>query len=114
MTTHATYSAFIQALPRIDVPLEGVRGLLSQGVGHQVVFFEIEAGLEIPLHAHGEQWGIVVEGEMELTIGTDTRRYGPGDSYRIPAGTPHGARFLTDFRAIDAFAEPDRYTAARG
>jgi quercetin dioxygenase-like cupin family protein len=63
------------------------------------------------MHTHGEQWGIVVEGEMELTIGGQTRRCGPGDSYHIPAGVEHGAKFLTHFRAIDVFADVDRYKA---
>ena len=50
---------------------------------------------------------------MELTIGGETRRYGPGDSYHIPAGVTHGARFLSHFRAIDVFADADRYQPMR-
>lgn len=46
---------------------------------------------------------------MELTIGGETKRYRPGDSYHIPAGVKHGARFLSHFRAIDVFADADRY-----
>lgn len=105
----AAFPAVITDLPEIDVPLEGVKGWLSQGDGHQVVFFEIQPIGEVPLHSHGEQWGIVIEGEMELTIGDSTRRYGPGDSYHIPAGVEHGAVFLSRFRAIDIFADSDRY-----
>jgi quercetin dioxygenase-like cupin family protein len=74
-----------------------------------VVFFEIEPIGTIPPHSHGEQWGIVVEGEMDLTIGGQTRRCRPGDSYHIPAGVEHGATFLSHFRAIDVFADRDRY-----
>ena len=105
---HAPFPNAITTLPEADVPLEGVTGYLSQGPDHQVVFFEIEPIGEIPPHSHGEQWGIVVEGEMELTIGGEARRYGPGDSYHIPAGVEHGARFLTRVRAIDFFADRDR------
>ncbi|MBT3220926.1 MAG: cupin domain-containing protein [Proteobacteria bacterium] len=91
--------------------MAGVRGWLSQSSDHQVVFFEIDPIGTVPLHKHGEQWGIVIEGEMELTIGSETHRYEPGDSYHIPAGVEHGARFLSHFRAIDVFADRDRYTS---
>ena len=105
------YPDVITRLPRVDIPIEGVRGWLSQASDHQIVFFEIDPVAAVPMHSHGAQWGIVVEGEMELTIGDETRRYGPGDSYFIPAGVEHGARFLSHFRAIDVFADADRYKA---
>lgn len=109
----AGYPAMITGLPEVDIPMEGVRGWLSQAADHQIVFFEIEPIGEIPPHSHGEQWGTVVEGEMELTIGGQAKRYGAGDSYHIPAGVVHGARFLTHFRAIDVFADVDRYKPKR-
>ena len=105
----AGYPEFITKLPRIDIPLEGVRGWLSQAADHQVVFFDIDPIGAIPPHSHGEQWGLVVEGELELTIDGQTKRYGPGDSYHIPAGVVHGAKFLSHVRAIDVFADVDRY-----
>jgi len=101
----------ITGLPQADIPLDGVRGWISQASDHQVVFLDIDPIGEVPPHSHGEQWGIVVEGEMELTIGGETRRCGPGDSYHIPAGVPHGAKFLSHFRAIDVFADANRYQA---
>jgi quercetin dioxygenase-like cupin family protein len=99
----------VTGLPEADIPFKGVRGWISQGEQHQVVFMEIEPiGLVAP-HRHGEQWGIVVEGEMELTIGGDTRRYRAGDSYSIPAGVEHAARFLARTRVIDMFSGTNRY-----
>jgi quercetin dioxygenase-like cupin family protein len=105
----APYASFITDLPEVDLPVEGIRGWLSQGKEHQVVFFDIDPIGKIPPHRHGEQWGIVVEGEMQLTIGCETRRYGPGDSYYIPAGVEHSASFPSHFRAIDVFADARRY-----
>ena len=106
---NAPYPGFVKQFPEVDVPLEGVRGWLSQAEQHQIAFFEIEPIGTIPLHSHGAQWGIVVEGEMDLTIGGETKRYGPGDSYHIPAGVEHGATFLSRVRAIDVFADAHRY-----
>ena len=107
----APYPEMITGLPQADILLDGVRGWISQASDHQVVFLDIDPIGEVPPHSHGEQWGIVVEGEMELTIGGETRRCGPGDSYHIPAGVMHGAKFLSHFRAIDVFADADRYQA---
>ncbi len=103
------YPAMITRMPEADVPLRGVRAWLFQGKDHQIVFFDIEPVGEVPPHSHGEQWGVVVEGEMELTIGGEKRRCRAGDSYYIPAGVVHSARFLTPVRVIDVFADSDRY-----
>jgi len=88
-----------------------VRGWISQAADHQVVFFEIEPIGEVAPHSHGDQWGVVVEGEMDLTIDGVTRTYRRGDSYFIPAGVVHGATFRTRFRAIDVFGDIARYEA---
>ena len=105
----APYPEMITGLPEADIPFRGVRGWISQAAGHQVVCLDIEPiGLVAP-HSHAEQWGIVVEGEMELTIGGVTRRYGPGESYHVPGGVEHSARFLSHVRVIDVFGEPQRY-----
>lgn len=105
------YPEIIESLPDIDVSIAGVRGKLLQGADRQVVFFDIEPIGAIPLHSHGAQWGVVIEGEMELTIDGETRTYRPGDSYFIPPGVEHGATFNSHFKAIDIFEEPDRYHA---
>ena len=109
----AEFSEFITQLPEVDIPIEGVRGWISQAEDHQVIFFDIDPIGEIPPHSHGAQWGIVVEGEMDLTISGQTRRCGPGDSYHIPAGAVHSAKFLSHFRVIDVFADVDRYKPKR-
>lgn len=106
-----SFPEMITRLPEADIPLPGVRAWISQALDHQVVFFDIDPVATVPGHSHGEQWGIVVEGEMELTIGGDTKRYRPGDTYHIPAGVEHGAKFLSHFRTIDVFADADRYKA---
>jgi quercetin dioxygenase-like cupin family protein len=112
MSTEQGYPDLITKLPRIQSPAKGVRGWLLQAPDQQLVFFDIEAIGTIPPHSHGAQWGIVVEGEMDLTIDGETRRVRPGDSYFIPAGAVHSATFLSHCRAIDMFADRDRYEVA--
>ena len=106
---HTFYPDVITSLPEADIPFKGVRGWLSQAEHHQIVFFDIEAIGEVAEHAHGAQWGTVFEGEMQLTIGGTTKIYTKGDSYFIPAGTPHGAVFNKRTFLMDYFEDKNRY-----
>ncbi|MHA2203352.1 MAG: cupin domain-containing protein [Candidatus Hodarchaeales archaeon] len=106
--TKGKFPKIITSLPIADIPIEGVQGWVAQGKDFQIIFFEIEPG-SLPPHSHSTQWGIVVEGEMSLTIGKDIKRYKKGDSYYIPEGVIHQAEFHTHFRALDFFEEPERY-----
>ncbi len=74
-----------------------------------VAFFSFLKDMELPAHSHGAQWGTVVEGEIEFTIGGETKTYRPGDSYSIPADVEHGALIKAGTRVIDFFEEADRY-----
>ena len=102
---------FIMAFPPIDVPFpeDVVQTRAIQSDAGLVVFFTFLQDMELPMHAHGAQWGTVVEGGIELTIGGKTRNYGPGDSYSIPAGVEHGALIKAGTKVIDVFEEADRY-----
>jgi len=103
------YPHIISNLPEADIPFEGVRGWLSQAADHQIVFFEIEPIGKVAPHSHGAQWGVVFEGEMEFTIGEQTRIYKKGDHYHIPAGVVHSAVFREKTWIMDFFADKDRY-----
>lgn len=104
------YPPCIKDLPKAIIPMQGVQAWIAQGVAFQVAFFEIEPiGTVLP-HKHGAQYGFVIEGEMLLTIGDETKLYKQGDSYFVPEGVVHSAEFKTFTRVMDFFAEPARYT----
>ncbi|MFC2090569.1 cupin domain-containing protein [Bacteroidota bacterium] len=103
------YPELIEKLPEADVPFDGVNGRILQGENQQAVFFEIEAIGAVAEHKHGAQWGIVFEGEMELTIGGETKTYTKGDRYHIPAGTLHSAVFKKKTYLMDVFEDTHRY-----
>lgn len=105
----SSFPDFVKRLPVADIPFEGLRAWLLQSERGQVLFFECDAVMTIPEHTHGDQWGVVLDGEVDLRIGQVTETYGRGDTYFIPAGTPHRARVYPGFRAIDYFADRDRY-----
>ena len=101
----------ITQLPEADIPFKGIRGWLSQGKDHQIVFFDIEPIGKVTEHKHGPQWGIVIEGEMDLTIDGITKIYKRGDSYVIPDGVLHSAEFKKRTLVLDFFADKERYKA---
>ena len=46
----------------------------------------------LPAHSHSnEQTGIVIEGELRLTIGDETRLCKKGDAFTIPGNVEHSA-----------------------
>jgi quercetin dioxygenase-like cupin family protein len=105
------YPDMITSLPEADIPVDGVRAWIFQGTDSQIVFFDIDPIGKIPEHTHGEQWGFVIQGEMILTVDGVSRRVRAGESYHITAHTPHSAEFISHFKAMDIFADPDRYKA---
>ena len=62
----------------------------------------------VPTHSHPhKQTGIVVEGELELTIGNESRICRKGDAFTIPGNTEHNATSGdTATTIIDTFSPP--------
>lgn len=103
------YAEEIRQLPEAKIPFDGIKGWLSQGHDHQIVFFDIRAIGKVAEHSHGAQWGVVFEGEMDLTIGGETKTYKKGDHYYIPSGVIHSATFKKRTQVMDFFADKGRY-----
>ena len=107
------FPEMIRTLPEADIPLKGARAWLLQTESRQVVFFDVPPNCEIPPHSHGDQWGIVVEGEVRMIIGDKTKIYRKGDWYFIPKGVVHSATTLTKGNAIEIVDDPKRYRAKK-
>jgi quercetin dioxygenase-like cupin family protein len=107
------YPPPIYKLPLIDIKAEGVIGYLLQGQDSQTVFYELSEGSEVPPHSHEAQWGVMLDGEMELTVDGRRRVYTRGETYFIPTGTIHSGRAVTDCKVLDVFFTPARYGPKR-
>ena len=103
------YPKMITDLTEADIPFDGVRGWLMQTNTQQLVFMSIDDLDGIPEHSHDAQFGVVLEGEMILTVGGKSTTYRKGDSYAIPAGVPHSAAFNGHVKVLDMFDEPARF-----
>ncbi|HXX87140.1 MAG TPA: cupin domain-containing protein [Candidatus Acidoferrum sp.] len=104
------YPEVIMRLPEADIQIKGVKAYILQGEQHQLAFFEMEPSALVPEHQHDyDQWGMIIEGKMELTIDNETKTCKTGDEYVIPAQAKHRAKFLIKSRVMDFFSEKDRY-----
>jgi quercetin dioxygenase-like cupin family protein len=100
----------IRRLPQADVPLEGAKAYLSQSENHQILFMEFRKNVEVPEHSHESQWGIVLEGRIDLVIDGVKYRYSRGDRYFIPQGIKHSAMIYAGYADITFFNQKDRYS----
>lgn len=54
-----------------------------------------DTGQEMIAH-YGEEAGVVLEGEIELTVGSSVKQLGPGESYYFKTNIPHRFRNTGD------------------
>jgi quercetin dioxygenase-like cupin family protein len=100
----------IRNLPEADIPLEGIKAYLSQSDTHQIIFMEFEKDVDLSEHSHAAQIGIVLEGQIDLTIEGKKKTYTKGDRYFIPDGVLHSGKIYAGYADITFFDEPDRYS----
>ena len=99
----------IRNLPEADVSISGLKAYLSQSDGHQILFMEFDEDVEIPEHSHESQWGVVLEGKVDLTIEGVKRTYTKGDRIFVPKGVKHSGKIHAGYADISFFNEQDRY-----
>ena len=67
---------------------------------------EIDANSLVPSHTHPhEQVGILIEGELEMSISGESKGLKPGDVYLIPGDVEHWAKTgASPARVLDVFS----------
>ena len=110
MKRNDVFPDIITSFPEADIPLEGLTAWLAQGTDFQVVFLTFEKETHVPEHTHDEQWEIVLEGMVDVTMNGKISRYQKGDRFFVSAGVPHSALVHEGFCSIAIFFQPDRYS----
>ncbi|MBR8537727.1 cupin domain-containing protein [Carboxylicivirga sediminis] len=95
--------------PSAEIPIDGLVSRLIQAGEQQFVFMEFETDTEVALHSHEAQWGVVLDGEMELTIGKQVLFLKKGDTYYINKGELHSAKIKAGYKDLTLFNQKDRY-----
>ncbi|MGI0132575.1 MAG: cupin domain-containing protein [Thermoplasmata archaeon] len=96
----------VHQLPKTQ--LAGIDVYIHEDGRTQVLFLELPAGrpeVVVPTHTHDVEWGVVVEGEIAMTIDGHEERHGPGATHLIPARVPHSFRFLPGTASVHYFVE---------
>ncbi|MFQ6124475.1 MAG: cupin domain-containing protein [Candidatus Heimdallarchaeota archaeon] len=79
----------ITTLLEADIPIEGVRSHLLQGEKQQFVFMRFEKDVGVPEHLHEAHWGVVLDGEIEVTSDGKECTCIKGDTYLILNAVKH-------------------------
>ena len=93
-----------------DQPLirvwDGVAARAVEGERITFAVVELDPDALVPEHRHpNEQMGMVIRGTVHFRIGTETRTFGPGGTWRILADEPHEVRVGPDgAQVIDVFS----------
>ncbi len=95
--------------PDADIPINGVASKLIQANDQQFIFMEFENDIEVPVHSHNAQWGVVLDGEIELTIDGKISLLKKGDTYFIDKDVPHSAKIKKGYKDLTLFDQADRY-----
>ena len=68
----------------------GIRSESESGPNLTMAFMEISPYKEGTAHDHPyDQCGVVVEGEIEMSVGSENKLLRPMETYFIPAGVSH-------------------------
>ena len=104
----------VTKLPLSDIPIQGLNAYLLQGLYQQVVFMTFEHDVEVPEHSHEAQWGVVLDGEIELTICGNKHTFTKGDTCFIPKDVLHSAKIRAGYKDLTLFNQKDRYKTKIG
>jgi len=105
------FPELFERMPEVDAAFHGIRMRLLRGPTASAIFVEARTAAIVPDHSHGAQWGIVVDGEMELTIGGTTRTYRKGDEYTTYRVRPGGTVLMPFIPNREMYEDPADYDA---
>jgi quercetin dioxygenase-like cupin family protein len=74
----------------------GIRSRLESGTNLTMAFMEIAPDKEGSAHDHPfDQCGVVMEGEIEMSVGEEKKLLRPMGTYFIPAGIKHNWKTMS-------------------
>lgn len=111
--TDTFFPEIITRLPEAEISLPGVQAFLAQAGNQQFFFMIADKDVESPEHQHEAQWGVVLDGEFELTIDNKKRVLKKGDTYLIPENARHHALIKKGYKGLMLIDKKDRYRAKK-
>ncbi len=91
--------SFFNSFESLD-PVEVERGIRVSSLlihGHEARRIDIDPETRIPPHRHpADVLTLVLEGRLQMTVGSETKIIGPGELFLVPAFTDHEGKALQD------------------
>jgi len=109
MKTETSFPEIIMKHNSADIPIDGIESFLIQAGQQQFIFMEFDRDVEVPEHSHNAQWGVVLDGEIELTIAGEPKILRKGDTYYIDKEVKHSAKIKKGYKDLTLFDQADRY-----
>ncbi len=86
---------------KLDEFRPGIRSKLESGSNLTMAFMEIAPSKEGFAHDHPfDQCGVVIEGEIEMSVGEEKKLLSPMETYFIPAGVKHNWKTMSSAAKI--------------
>ena len=99
------YPDRFRSLPLYDGRFDAFK-LAAEGA--DVLLASYPAGTLISEHVHDtDNYGVIVRGELILTMNGNITRHGCGDWYHVPAFVPHAAKFEQETDEIEFWFKVD-------
>lgn len=83
--------------------------VVATGAHMQLVWARYEPQATYSMHTHShEQFSVLLQGRLRLTVGEEVREIGPGDMWHAPANVPHGGEIVGDEAVVfvDIYGPP--------
>ena len=81
---------------KLDEFRPGIRSKIESGSNLTMAFMEISPNKEGVAHDHPfDQCGVVIEGEIEMSVGEEKKLLRPMETYFIPAGVKHNWKTMS-------------------
>ena len=83
--------------------------VVATGEHMQLVWARYEPHATYSMHTHShEQFSVLLQGRLRLTVGEEVREIRPGDMWHAPANVPHGGEIVGDEAVVfvDIYGPP--------
>ncbi len=81
---------------KLDEFRPGIRSKIESGSNLTMAFMEISPNKEGVAHDHPfDQCGVVIEGEIDMSVGKEKKLLKPMETYFIPAGVKHNWKTMS-------------------
>ena len=101
------FTQIIKEIPSVNYGISGLEVHRSHTKEGTMYFVAAHEEVEFPTHHHAEQWTIVLSGKCTYTAEGKTTVYKKGDTYTIPANTPHQITLHKGYSEVDYVNDPN-------